>query len=389
MVGRTDLGQPIKASIFVLMSIEKFVSAVYSNRSLRVLLHILFWVLLGGVQWYLSTISFGPYKLFPGSVFFLYLITGIVNTAFFYYPFVYFVLQRVIFRRKIIAGILYTLVLVCLFALLDIARENYVLRSCASCMQEMKVSAPEYYQFLQGTLVPRFLGKVVSMGTLIGMIFSIAFPLSIKLGLQAFRQQLRTVQLQRDNLQLEFNFLRSQVNPHFLFNTLNNIYGKILNDEKERSAGLVARLSQVLRYTLYQSGAAAANIDEEVQVLRDYIDLETVRLNHVKVNFEYRTDGSVTTIAPLLMMPVVENAFKYCSDTEDAYINIRMVIADKQIDFTSKNSVDPDRQPTSGGGIGLRNFSKRLNLYHPGRHRYNVAKSGKEYEVTVNINGHE
>jgi LytS/YehU family sensor histidine kinase len=284
---------------------------------------------------------------------------------------------------------LYTLVLVSLFALLDIARENYVLKTCASCMQEVRVSAPGYYQFLQGTLVPRFLGKVVSMGTLIGMIFSIAFPLSIKLGLQAFREQLRSVQLQRDNLQLEFDFLRSQVNPHFLFNTLNNIYGQILNDEKDKSAGLVARLSQVLRYTLYQSGAASANMDEEVQVLRDYIDLETVRLNHVKVNFEYRTDGSITTIAPLLMLPVVENAFKYCSDTEGAYINISMVIADKQIDFTSKNSVDPAHQPTSLGGIGLKNFSKRLYLYHPGKHGYNVTKSGKEYAVTVNINCNE
>jgi hypothetical protein len=383
------LGQHIKAAIFVQMNIEKFVAVVYSRKSIRILFHLLFWVLLGGVQWYLSRISFGPYKYFPTYVFILYLVTDILGTAFFYYPFVYFILPRTIYKRKIIAGIFYTFCLVVLYALFDIARENYVLGTCKPCMAELKVSNPRYYQFLQDSLIPRMFGKVVSMGTLIGLLFAIAFPLSIKLGLQAFREQLRSVQLQRDNLQLEFNFLRSQVNPHFLFNTLNNIYGKILNDEKEKSAGLVARLSQVLRYTLYQSGSATVAIEEEVQVLRDYIDLETVRLNHVKVNFEYTSDGSVTTIAPLLMMPVVENAFKYCTDAEGAYIDISLVVAEKQIHFCSRNFVDPDRQSTPGGGIGLTNFSKRLKLYYPDKHQYTVTKPGSEYAVTVNINCHE
>ena len=227
------------------------------------------------------------------------------------------------------------------------------------------------------------------MGTLIGLLFSIALPLSIKFGMQALRQQFRSMQLAKENLELEFNFLRSQVNPHFLFNSLNNIYGLILNDEKNKSADLVARLSQFLRYTLYENSNDKMPMDKEVQLLKDYIDLESIRMNYTKASFKFQTDNTVFNLPSLLMIPIVENAFKYCADNREAYINIHFQIHDKSVSFEVKNTVDPDRQSAAVGGIGLTNFRKRLQLYYPGLHKYKVINAEQEYAVSINIDCHE
>lgn len=256
-------------------------------------------------------------------------------------------------------------------------------------MASMKAANIGYFEFLQVPLHNRLFAKLASLGTIIGLLFSLALPLSIKLGMQALRQQFRSLQLAKENLQLEFNFLRSQVNPHFLFNTLNNIYGLILNDQREKSADVVARLSQFLRYTLYESNSEKVAIEKEVQLLKDYIDLESIRLNYTKVNFTYKTDGSIASTAPLLMIPIVENAFKYSADCRDASITIELQVLNKHLLFHSKNTVDPNREPTKDGGIGLTNFQKRMDLYYPAKYEYQVQASQKEYSVSINIDCHE
>ena len=256
-------------------------------------------------------------------------------------------------------------------------------------MDSLQVTNKGFFNFLQTGLFSRLFLKIGSLGTIIGLMFSIALPLSIKLGMQSLRQQFRSMQLAKENLQLEFNFLRSQVNPHFLFNSLNNIYGLILNNEKNKSADLVARLSQFLRYTLYESENDKMPIDKEVQLLKDYIDLESIRMNYTKASFNYQTDNSVFNLPSLLMIPVVENAFKYCADNSEAYINIHFQIQNKSVSFEVKNTVDPDRQSAAVGGIGLTNFRKRLQLYYPGLHKYKVTNAEQEYAVSINIDCHE
>ena len=272
-----------------------------------------------------------------------------------------------------------------LYALADTLREGFILKDCAQCMESLKATNNGYSLFLHAPLHQRLFAKLASFGALIGLIFSLALPLSIKLGLQALRQQFRSLQLAKENLQLEFNFLRSQVNPHFLFNSLNNIYSLILNDRKEKSAEVVARLSQFLRYTLYESNGDTVQVEKELQLLKDYIELESIRLNCTRVQFTHQTDRSITTMPPMLMIPVVENAFKYSADQPGGYIIIDFLIKDKTCSFHLKNSVDPDRLPAETGGIGLSNFGKRLQLYYPNRHQCEVSASEEEYSVSVNI----
>lgn len=371
------------------MNAEKLLHRIYSSNPLRLALHFVFWFLLFVVQWYLSSISFNPTRTFPDHIVVLNIIAGIVATGLFYYPFVYIVLPRFIAKRKYVLAVILTLLLLVVYGFSDVVREEWILKPCAACMASLKQSNNGYAKFLYAGMHNRLFAKLASMGTLIGLLFTISLPLSIKLGMQALRQQFRSMQLAKENLQLEFNFLRSQVNPHFLFNSLNNIYGLILSDEKNKSADLVARLSQFLRYTLYEHNSDKMPIEKEVQLLQDYIDLESIRMNYTKAVFQYDTDSSVACLPSLLMIPVVENAFKYCADNKEAYIDIRFQVQKERIEFRVKNTIDPDRQSATDGGIGLSNFLKRLQLYYPDRHQYKVTTTEQEYVVSINIDCHE
>ena len=340
------------------MKTEIFVEKIYSNKLLRVLLHILFWLLMLGLQWYLNGISFSPNRAFPESVQFQRLVTGILNIIIFYYPFVYYVLPKLFFRKKIILGIVSTVILVVLYGLLDAILEGIIFKSCSSCMDILKTSNLNYYNYLHNTIGQRLFGKVASMGIFIGILFTLTIPLAIKLGISAFRHQLKTISLEKDNIALEFDFLKSQVNPHFLFNTLNNIYGLILNGEKEKSASTVAKLSQFLRYTLYESNVSKVATEKEIQLLKDYIAMESIRLNLTKVCADLINDGSIATLPPLLMLPVIENAFKYARDAEGKEINIDLTIENKKLSVIVKNEMDLNREGNDNGGIGLQNFKK-------------------------------
>jgi LytS/YehU family sensor histidine kinase len=163
----------------------------------------------------------------------------------------------------------------------------------------------------------------------------------------------------------------------------------ILKDEKEKSAGMVARLSQFLRYSLYESNSEQVPVEKEIQLLKDYVALESVRLNLTKVQFAPTSDGSVKHMPPLLFMPLVENSFKYAADQADAHITIELRILDKKIYFSAANTVDQQRLASEDGGIGLNNFKKRLELYYAGHYRYAVNNDAHTYSVSINIDSHE
>lgn len=367
------------------MNTEKLIHRVYSSQSLRLALHFIFWMGLCLVQWWLTSISFNPINNASSKDILLLSFAGVACLAVFYYPFVYFILPRFFYRKKWLSGILMTFALVIIYTLLGDMMEQLLLKTCDTCMEVMKKNNSGYYEFLQKDILSRMQGKILSGGVFIGLFFSLCIPLSIKMALSSYRQQIRSLRLAKENAELEFNFLKSQINPHFLFNSLNNIYGLILNDEKEKSARIVARLSEFLRYSLYDWTQDEIPVEKEIQLLKDYIELESIRLNHTKVTFRHETDGSATKIASLLMIPIIENAFKYSPDNESSFINIELHIKSKGLHFNIQNSVDPDRQLKSNGGIGLTNFTKRLELYYPYKYNYTVENNDAVYSANLNI----
>lgn len=197
--------------------------------------------------------------------------------------------------------------------------------------------------------------------------------------------------LESQNMRLELDFLKSQVNPHFLFNTLNNIQSYIVQDEKMKSIELIGRLSEFMRFALYECNEEYIEINKEINMMRDYVELERVRCDD-RVNITFRADGEFSDykIPPLLLMPFVENAFKHGADMQlsKSWITITIDQHDGELHLQVKNSFDPDSEQVSdekSGGIGLQNVKKRLNHYFNTQHNLQIIKNNNVFEASLKL----
>jgi hypothetical protein len=360
-------------------------SLLKPSRTQRVVIHLLFWVAFFGLRSYLTSITFNVYNGFPVWVLVLLNFSSAALIAGCYY-FVLFVVWPFILRRKYIASVSVMIGMLVVYTMADAVAERQLLFSCHSCMAELVNRQPAYFELIQSGLINIVLTRFISLGMPAALLLSISIPLCVKLALNAWRAHVQALQLTKDNLELEFNFLKAQINPHFLFNSLNNIYGLILLGNKERSAELVARLSEMLRYIIYDSNHPYMPLDREIGLIQDYVELERVRLNETRIILNCPPDIPGRSIAPLLLMPLVENGFKFCPDMPGAEICIDIRIGEPGVlQFSMTNTVDPQLQADLVGGIGLSNLQKRLQMYYPGKHRYRVSTGQNNYTVILSV----
>lgn len=194
--------------------------------------------------------------------------------------------------------------------------------------------------------------------------------------------------LEREKLDAELLSLKSQINPHFLFNSLNNLYSLSL-DQDSRLPDLLLRLSDNLRYMLYESGDTYVPLQKEIQFLENYIDLQRIRAPE-RVDIQFTLEGKIKdkTIAPLLLIHFVENAFKFGakgSNTE-AYVHVHCEVEENSLAFSIKNNKGILAiPPRSGGGIGLSNTRKRLELLYPKRHELRIEDQTNHFEVFLTL----
>lgn len=183
-------------------------------------------------------------------------------------------------------------------------------------------------------------------------------------------------QLKADKNAMELAFLRSQVDPHFLFNTLNSIYALALNEESPDTADSIAMLGTLMRYNLHDSLADDIPLDQELDYIQKYITLQELRLtpnNTLKLSIDTEaTMASPVRIAPMLLIPIIENAFKYgTSSTEATFIHISMQQKGYSFSMQVENSVPQlIHSTTESNGVGLSNLEKRLALLYSGQHRF-------------------
>jgi len=367
------------------MTFNYIIEKIYSRRHLRITLHILFWILLFVIKFYITIISFNVYRSLQFERVVMINLSSTFFIALFYYILVYWLIPVIRRSKKYLQFFLSVLLLYILYVSLDSYFELTIIQSCKECLLSLQKDNLSYYNFLNTNISNIILQKLSSLGPAILLLFVLCIPFCIKLMLQLFRNELKAVQLAKDNLQLEFNFLKAQINPHFLFNTMNNIYGLILQGDNKRSAGLVARLSELLRYILYESDNKTMSIDKEIKLANDYIELEKARLNDTTVSFNVNDDKSINELAPLLLMPLIENAFKYISCRPGSFIKISLEIINSKLLFKIENSIDENRLFNNSGGIGLTNFKKRLELYYAGKYNYETCISASTYNVNLNI----
>jgi len=197
------------------------------------------------------------------------------------------------------------------------------------------------------------------------------------------REQVKNIEI--NHLQTELKYLRSQINPHFLFNCLHTIYGSI-DENNEEARNMMVQFSDLLRYNLYEADVDRIEIKKEATYLQNYVGLQKARSNdNVQVTLKMNYKNSDTKIAPLIFMAFTENAFKYVSRGDDAsnFIYIELNEEDGRIEFICKNTYD-EAEPASGG-IGVANAVRRLELLYKNHHRLNIKKEGNIYLVYLTL----
>jgi LytS/YehU family sensor histidine kinase len=197
--------------------------------------------------------------------------------------------------------------------------------------------------------------------------------------------------LMTQTIQSELRFLKSQINPHFLFNTLNNLYALTLK-KSDKAPEIVLKLSEIMRYMLYECNEKRVHLSKEIHYIYNYLDLERLR-QPKDADIRFVVDGHVSDqlIAPLLFVPFVENSFKHGlnhSVNGGGYVRLRLIAAGDELEFFIENSkVDqlPRQHHARSGGIGLANVRQRLQMLYPDDHTLEILDEPNRYAVTLRL----
>lgn len=208
------------------------------------------------------------------------------------------------------------------------------------------------------------------------------------------RDWVNTRRLQQEihnkNLETELNFLKSQINPHFLFNTLNNLYALTLK-KSDKAPEIVLRLSEMMRYMLYECNEAKVPLTKELQFIKSYIELEKIRQGTgFDIKLAISGDCNKCMIAPQLLIPFIENCFKHGVNKaiKEGFVEVNIEVYNRELQMVVANSKAPQPQESKDkrlGGIGLTNVRRRLNLLYPDAYQLNINNSIDRYEVNFTL----
>jgi two-component system, LytTR family, sensor kinase len=234
---------------------------------------------------------------------------------------------------------------------------------------------------------PLFAVRALLM-TFMDIVCVVGLAAFIKFVKMQFAHKEREKSLVKQKLETELKFLRNQTNPHFLFNTLNNIYG-LARRKSDATPGVVLKLSKLLRFMLYESKQDLINICDEVKVLENYIDLEGIRYTDMlTVKFTKNIDNGTEQIAPLLLLPFVENAFKHGASEShfDARIDIDLSLENGNLKFVVENTKEPaPENNTLKENIGLTNVKRQLELTYT-EYNLQVQNETDLFRIVLTVN---
>jgi len=292
-------------------------------------------------------------------------------TVIVYYLNYLFLIPKYLFKRKFLA---YTLVILLTLVISCVLVDLYYY-FVVSVVQNWH-HRPEPI-FSRGMWVPLF-----------PLLTGIAIGISIRLAKEWARNEKERRELQGEKLLSELAFLKSQVNPHFLFNTLNNICS-LARKKSDDTESAIIKLSQIMRYMITDSRQDKVGLEEEVEYLNNFIELQKIRLaDKVDIRFTIEGDLPVIQLEPLLLIPFVENAFKHgISYNDKSRISIELVTKPGELSFMVENSKPSmkDTPKLEEPGIGLKNVRRRLELLYPGRHQLDIRDTESVYQIMLKI----
>jgi LytS/YehU family sensor histidine kinase len=230
--------------------------------------------------------------------------------------------------------------------------------------------------------------KVRIYDNVIPHFFLVLAGAAFKLMLDHTKMQQRMVEMAKDKAEAELNFLKSQINPHFLFNSLNSVYF-LIEKNNTGARGALHKFSDMLRYQLYEMSDNTVSIEKEIQYLEDYIDLQKLRKDdHYAIEFNCSPDVKGFSIEPLLLIPFVENAFKHISHYKDQlnFIKLQLGMDKSGFKFRIENSKEyAEKLNGKHSGIGLVNVRRRLDLLYPGKHQLKIHDGIDLFTVELSI----
>lgn len=200
-----------------------------------------------------------------------------------------------------------------------------------------------------------------------------------------FKQIKSIIRLKNEKEKTELLHLKSQVNPHFFFNTLNNLYGLMEKDSKERE--MVLKLSDMMRYSIYEGQKDRVSLKQELDYLKNFIELQEIRYHKKSdIQFNSKLENPQAKIMPLLFIILVENAFKHGLENleKDAYIHIDFIETSSEVNFVIENNFEL-QQAANTEGIGLKNLKRRLDLVYPNKHKLSFDVNTNSYKVKLSL----
>jgi LytS/YehU family sensor histidine kinase len=221
----------------------------------------------------------------------------------------------------------------------------------------------------------------------VSTLWYIGVAITFKLSIDWYDQKRLLQKAAVEKLQAEVNYLRSQVNPHFLFNALNNLYSLTLK-KSDTAPDIVLKLSEMMEYMLYDSDDTAVTLDKEIQYLRNYIELEGLRYGS-QADIRLNTEGDLSglIIAPLLLLPLIENAFKHGTGrlVYRPWLHCDIQVQGQSLSVDIKNGKQTGARQHEKGGVGLANLKRRLELLYPSKHTLTISDNGNSFYVNLHI----
>jgi len=333
------------------------------KKSWQIVLHVLFWV---GIEAFLIYVSHDESKMGMGSLLIIFGVYGAINIGLFYLNYLYFIpkfLDKKRYRDYTIA----LLIAVIIFA----AGKYFLTLTLHPLIDIHDKSHTSFFAY--------FLGSCLT--NVLFLFLSTALKFSIDWFLNARIQR----DLENQRLAAELAFLKSQINPHFLFNSLNSIYS-LAYQKSDTTPEAILKLSEIMRYMLYESNDNKVDLAKELQYLQNYIDLQKIRFGN-KAFVEFKVTGEVGNqkIVPLLLIAFIENAFKH-GVANDPNMPIRLLINldGANLHFYTENKKHMNNRDIEGG-VGLQNVQRRLELLYPGHYKLDIQDKSDAYICELSL----
>lgn len=347
---------------------------------LRLGYHLLFWSLF--LVYRLTTTTteqslVGDYWWGDGKILVL-LTVEVLFKALFAYGFIYFLVPRFLDSKKYLYFGLATLGWLYWVYALYVAAHFYYLEHIY-----------DIYMTWNNRDMSTMYMRLTTIGFLLSTFSNFLFPAIILGAIKFYKRKMMLSKVEEEKNKMELKALRNQLNPHFLFNTLNNLYTLALKKD-DRTPQVISTLSSILDHILYKSDRNSVPLEQEVKLLEDYISLEKLRYGRDRLNIVFEKEGlNNPPIAPLILLTLVENAFKHGvkNEIDQAEIKISLQTDERQINFCVLNSIPKASGAHQGkpSKIGLENIRKQLDLIYPNRHRISISDQTHSYHVELRI----